>query len=519
MLAAGRDRWLQLSLSLRLSIWNAAVLAILLVPLGWAIVFAVGRQIEFAVDVIQRAETERVRQIVGLTTASGTPFERAAAAAVTQPERPPDVWVVVRDGEGRVVARSPGANPLADASGAPGVAAARAGASWWQATTEVPGIGALAVSVAPLNALDAGPSGPVLGTTGAPPAGTPGGFVQVALSTDRAAFVVRAMTIVLTVAFGATVLLALAGGPPVARLGLRPLRALARASARLAGGDLAARVPVPPSRDEVGELARAFNDMAARLEAAFSAQRAFVADASHELRTPLTALGGRLDILTRALDRDPDEARRQMTAMRQDVARMTRLVGDLLQLARLDANGRDDLRLADVDLAAVARDVYEQSRALPAVGDRDLRLVDGAPVPLQGDASRLHQVLLNLVANALQQSPPGGHVDLVVRAVPGAIGRPAGAEAIVQDDGPGVAPEHLPHLFDRFYRTDTSRARSDGGTGLGLAIARAIVEAHGGTLRTENVTQSGARFTVTLPAVPPPGSGDATSGRLPDGRG
>ena len=462
------------------------MLAVLLVLLGWAIVAAVGRQAEQVVGLLLRAETERTSQLVGLALAGGTSFERAAAGAVAAP-RSPDVWVVIRDAAGQVVARSPAATPAVDAAGAAGAAAVAGGASWWQTATTVPGLGTLAVSVAPLPA----------------PAGAPLGSVQVTVPTDRAAAVLRGLTVVLTIAFATAVGLALAGGPPLVRLGLRPLRDLAGVSRRLAGGDLAARAPVPPSRDEVAELARTFNEMAARLEAAFAAQRAFVADASHELRTPLTALGGRLAVVARALDGDPAEARRQVDAMRRDVARMTRLVGDLLQLARLDAAGGADLLLAPVDLAAVARDVYEQSRALPAAAGRTVRLDAPGPVPVRGDAARLHQVLLNLVVNAMQHAPAGGHVDLTVRGAPGATGAAPGATVVVADDGPGVPPEALPHLFDRFYRGGSARGGDGGGAGLGLAIARAIVAAHGGTLRAENGAGGGARFTVALPPAPP----------------
>jgi two-component system OmpR family sensor kinase len=463
------------------------VLAVLLTLLGWAIVAAVGRQAEQVVALLLHAETERTSQLVGLALAGGTPFDRAATGAVAAP-RSPDVWVVIRDAAGQVVARSPGATPAVDAAGAGGAAAVAAGASWWQTTATVPGLGTLALSVAPLRT-----------TTGG--GGAAGGSVQVTVPTNLAAGVLRGLTVALTVAFAAAVGLALAGGPPLVRLGLRPLRDLAGVSRRLAGGDLAARAPVPPSRDEVADLARDFNEMAARLEAAFAAQRAFVADASHELRTPLTALNGRLAVVARALDDDPAEARRQVDAMRRDVARMTRLVGDLLQLARLDAAGGEDLLLAPVDLAAVARDVYEQSRALPAAEGRTVRLAAAPPVPVRADAARLHQVLLNLVVNGLQHAPAGGHVDLAVRGVPGEAGAAPGATVVVADDGPGIPPEDLPHLFDRFYRSGADRA--GGGAGLGLAIARAIVVAHGGTIRAENAPGGGARFTVALPPAPP----------------
>jgi two-component system OmpR family sensor kinase len=229
--------------------------------------------------------------------------------------------------------------------------------------------------------------------------------------------------------------------------------------------------------------------MAERLETSFAAQRAFVADASHELRTPLAALGGQLDVLVRVARDDPEEAARLAAAMRRQVTRSSRLVDDLLVLARLDAQGAAVLRLARVDLAAVARDVYEEARSLPIGFGKSIVFEPVGPAWLRGDAARLHQVLLNLAVNGLQHA--SSRVDLRVGVSEGRV------TATVDDDGPGIAPEHLPRLFDRFYRVDG--ARHGDGAGLGLAIAHALVEAHGGVVTAENRQTGGARFVVALP--------------------
>jgi len=283
----------------------------------------------------------------------------------------------------------------------------------------------------------------------------------------------------------------------IVRHSLRPIDTLARASQQLAAGDLATRVPVPSGRDEVSRLAGSFNDMAVQLDCAFTAQRAFVADASHELRTPLAALRGQVDVMRRALPDEPADADRLATSMRRELARLSRLVDDLLVLARLDALGSAALALRSVDVCSVAEDVCAQVVALPTAKDRELKLETSGPVRITADGERLHQVLLNLVANAVEHTPGGGTVSLAVAP------SPSGAHIEVRDTGSGIPSSHLPNIFDRFYRADGTRRRVDGGgAGLGLSIARAIVEAHGGTIAAANGPPGGATFTVEIPSQP-----------------
>ncbi len=286
-------------------------------------------------------------------------------------------------------------------------------------------------------------------------------------------------------------LLAAGGGWALARGALRPIAALtATADAIARSGDLARRVPVDEARDEVGALAATFNRMLDRLDAALTAQRRFVADASHELRTPLTTLRVNLATLRRhEAGRLPEEVE-ILDDLDGELERLSRLVGGLLALARADAG--QPLEQAPVAFDAVVRDVYQAcQRQAP---DRTLVLESAPPLVVLGSADHLHQVVRNLVENALKYTRPGGYVSLALRAVDG------GAELAVRDDGVGIAPEDLPHVFERFYRATAARSRP--GAGLGLSIADWIVRAHGGRLTAESEPGVGSTFRVWLPLAP-----------------
>ncbi|HWE63409.1 MAG TPA: ATP-binding protein [Chloroflexota bacterium] len=272
---------------------------------------------------------------------------------------------------------------------------------------------------------------------------------------------------------------------------LRPLAAITHGAERLAQGDYHHRLALDVGADEVGRLATAFNRMAAAIATAFATQRRFVADASHELRTPLTALRGYTDVLLMGVHEDRATAGRVLHAMQEDLGRMSRLVEDLLTLARLD--GGAPLRMASIlvaDLLGAA--AYEGQ----AIARGRLRIVVEPVVPelmTWGDRDRMRQVLANVVANACVYCPPGSTVQLR------AWQQQHEVVIQVQDNGPGIAPADLARLGERFYRGDAARSRLTGGTGLGLAIARAIVEAHGGTLSIASDLGMGTVVTVRLP--------------------
>lgn len=254
--------------------------------------------------------------------------------------------------------------------------------------------------------------------------------------------------------------------------------------------DLSLRVPVEGD-DEVAALARAFNRMVDRLAVEEDVRRQLFADMAHELRHPLAVLKGRLDMMQDGVAPLDQE---QLLHLQDAVIALTRLVGDVrdLSLAEVD---RLSLNMAPADLTRLVTDVLENME--PVAADRGIALAtELAPAlpPVTADADRLRQVLVNLLANALHYTPGGGRVTVRTWAEQDSV------HVAVSDTGPGIAPEDLPHIFDRFYRADRARTRSSGGSGLGLAIVRSLVTLHGGTVGAESTPGSGTCITVTLPA-------------------
>ncbi|MCC6176397.1 MAG: HAMP domain-containing protein [Chloroflexi bacterium] len=291
---------------------------------------------------------------------------------------------------------------------------------------------------------------------------------------------------------GTSIAAVVAGGVTLraTRAALGPLDRVVQAARRIEAGALNERLRLH-RRDEIGDLAEAFDSMLDRIAVVLAAQRRFVADAAHELRTPLTALGGMVEMLQLGADRgDPATVRRMLDTMDRELGRLGRLVADLLTLSRLDSE--QPLAAEPVELAPLVADVAQQTRLL-SHGQHIRERIDGTPV-VRGDADRLRQVLINLASNALAFTPAGGTIEFQVE-------RSAGqARMVVADTGSGIAPDLLPRVMDRFARGDVSRARSTGGSGLGLAIARDIVDAHGGTIALESTPGHGTRAIVTLPA-------------------
>jgi signal transduction histidine kinase len=267
-----------------------------------------------------------------------------------------------------------------------------------------------------------------------------------------------------------------------------PLREMVSATRAMARGDYTRRVTAT-SRDEVGELARAFNAMAAELEQVDRMRKDLVANVSHELRTPISALRALLENLidgVEAVDRSTLE-----TTLRQ-VERLGALVEQLLELSKLES-GAVPLARGRIDLRPVVEQVLEESR--PQADSRGVGLtLDGdAEVGLRADGPRLQQVVANLVSNAVRHSPRGGRVTVAIAGEDGKVRLQVG------DEGPGIPPQDAERVFERFYRSDQARTATEGGSGLGLAIARWIVELHGGTIRAEPVEPHGCRMVVELP--------------------
>ena len=283
----------------------------------------------------------------------------------------------------------------------------------------------------------------------------------------------------------------------IVRVGLRPLEKIGHTAADIAAGDLSRRVEPADERTEIGRLGLALNAMLAQIERAFAERtasedrlRRFLADASHELRTPLTSIRGYAELFRRGASERPDDLAKSMQRIEQEAGRMGILVEDLLLLARLD-QGRP-LEKRAVDLADLASDAVADARAVDR--SRTIALSSNGPVVVQGDETRLRQVLANLLTNALHHTPSGTPVEVEVGQQNGT------ASVSVADHGPGLPPADAGKIFERFYRADPSRARESGGVGLGLSIVDAITKAHDGTVSVEQTPGGGATFRLRLPA-------------------
>ena len=271
----------------------------------------------------------------------------------------------------------------------------------------------------------------------------------------------------------------------------RPLRMMAAVATRVDGGDLHPRIHgLEGHGEEVRVLADAFNHMLARLTDAFASQRAFIADASHELRTPLTVIRGQLEVLASQANPSGEEVRRVEARVQAEIARITRLVDDLLLLAK--AEQAQFLKPTSIDLPSYVHELWD---GMSLLGSRNFELGAVPAGTVRADPDRLAQALRNLIANAIAHTEPErGHVRLSVEALGAGVIR-----FVVADDGPGIPEDQLQRIFDRFHRTDSARDRASGGTGLGLAIVRAIVQAHGGRVRARAGVQGGAQLELELP--------------------
>ncbi len=334
----------------------------------------------------------------------------------------------------------------------------------------------------------------------------PSGYLVLATPLASVDATLGRLRLALALGMAALIALALTLSPLVVRLGLRPLTDMAASAERMGTGDLDRRLPVPRADDEVRDLAVSFNGLLDRIEAAFAVQRRseaqarqFAADASHELRSPLTVLAGSADVLLMGLQRDPAGAERIARRMQREIQRLMRLVQDLLLLARLDAAGDASLHMEPVWLKDVVQRAVRDMR--PVAGGRVLAVAVGpaaAEAWVRGDDDQLYRLLINLLDNAIRHTASDGRIEVAVELRQDAVA------TRVSDDGCGIPPEHLPHVFDRFYRADPSRARETGNAGLGLAIAKRSAEAHGGDLTVTSEVGSGTAFTLTLPLLAVP---------------
>jgi heavy metal sensor kinase len=276
----------------------------------------------------------------------------------------------------------------------------------------------------------------------------------------------------------------------VVSFALEPLEMIAETAERIASTGSISQAVRPEGTQEARQLATSFNRMIERLRHLLESQRQLLADTSHELRNPLTVIRTDLDLLGRDLD---SETRQEVAVEAQEEAeRMSRLVADLLYLSREEQVEHEPLELVQLD--ALVNDVVDRLRLVAP--DHTVEVEHADPLTVPSNEDRLRQLVTNLVENAIRYTPPGGHVVVDVRLSDGDVAR-----LDVRDDGIGIEPEHLRRVFDRFYRVDPARARNTGGTGLGLAIVKRVAESYGGTVSAESTPGVGSTFSVTLPAA------------------
>jgi heavy metal sensor kinase len=329
------------------------------------------------------------------------------------------------------------------------------------------------------------------------------GIVQIAESYGHVQEVQRQLVFLLAVSLPFVLLATSAGGWFLAASALAPINRITQAANQISAEDLSRRLNLKLPNDEVGRLAATFDRMLARLEDGFERQKRFIADASHEMRTPLTILKGDVEVALNR-PRTPAQYRETLEMVNQTADRLTALVEELFLLARAD-NNQYPLQPEPLDLAALL--ASELSRLRPQARKKEICLTLDAPesLPMTADRVKLARLFMNLIDNALKYSGPGDEVKVTAAILN------QQAWVTIADTGPGIPSEHLPHLFERFYRVDKARARSLSGTaninsssgaGLGLSIAQWLVQIHGGRIEVESQPGQGTVFTVWLPLEP-----------------
>jgi two-component system, OmpR family, sensor kinase len=396
--------------------------------------------------------------------------ETPAGPLVTGPELndfalPNDAIVRIFDGGGTLLAHTRDAPPLGP---------------WQPDTTQV---GSLRVTAAPIVSSASGRIA---------------GYVQYARNDEHVESTIERLWLFIAAGVLGAVILASMAGLAIASRAMRPIASLTATAGEIATTrDPSRHMPRPSADDEVGELTRTLEQMLRSLDAArnereraMQKQREFVADASHELRTPLTSVIANLELVQASLETDEGEDREMVDSALRSSRRMSRLVGDLLLLARADA-GRTGER-TDCDLAKIAASAMGE--IAPVSGRRRVELAESGPLLVRGNPDELHRMLVNLLDNAVRHTPDGSRVELTVRADSGR------ALIEVADNGPGIPDALRDEVFSRFVRGDgPADTVAGGGSGLGLAIVRAVAQSHGGDVEAQCSRLGGALFTVSLP--------------------
>ena len=280
----------------------------------------------------------------------------------------------------------------------------------------------------------------------------------------------------------------------IAGRALTPVTQVAQAAQRISGSNLSLRIPSRGAGDELDYLIETFNRMIERLESSFNQIRQFSTDVSHELRTPITAIRGQLEVALFTA-KDIEQYREAMFNSLQDIERLSQIVRALLLLSQAES-GQVALHKVRLDLSSSARDIIDQFQ-IPAEAAQIHLIADLPPeCPAEVDRVQIERMLSNLISNAVKFTPAGGEVRVALRPHPDRL------DLIVEDTGRGIAPEHLPHIFDRFYQVPDSDVNAERGLGLGLSFVNWIAKAHGGSVEVESELNKGSRFTISLPAPP-----------------
>lgn len=319
------------------------------------------------------------------------------------------------------------------------------------------------------------------------------GVFQAAVSREQSILLARRVALTL----GGAAIIGFALGLPLAywatRRSLDPLRRMAADAHGVSHAEPGRRIAYAGPADELGTLAASLNAMLDRLEHAFADQRSFIADASHELRTPVAVIRGNAELI-RSGAASGSDATESLEQIEAEAIRMSRLLDDLLALARLEDTGRRHFQPLEVSVMLV-----EAAARARSLANRDIEAERGCEVWVDGDPDLLDRALANLTRNAVAHTDDGGRIEL------GCARKDDVVELTVTDDGPGIPERDLERIFDRFYRPQGPRPSGDAsGAGLGLAITRRLIELHGGSITAENVAPHGARFTIRLPCIEPP---------------
>ena len=461
------------SLRFRLAAWHAAVFTALFILLG-ALLFV--RLESYLESTILEAQGRRARQI-GETLVAGIPRTGEAAVpaqieSLYAPEHS-DRFIRVSRRDGTVLYLSGIPNDQSFDPGRVPMAAPPGPQPEFTRKAATAGGGTLLVS-------------------GFQVATSTGGYmVEVGTTAEPVASLLRQLALLLGVGLPVVLLVAAGGGYLLVGRALRPVDTIAGKAELITQHNLGERLPVAQTGDELQRLAESLNRMITRLDDAFQNSKRFVADASHELRTPLTVLRGELEDMAQG-SRPPGNLGDRIGSLLEEVERLSKIVERLLALSRLDA-GDSQKEWVRFDLAAMSVTTAEQMALLAE--DRRILMSWDAPTPVlvEGDRTRLKEVVVNLIDNAIKYTPEGGTVGLRVSA--------AGDRAVLEvaDTGVGISADALPHVFDRFFRVDPSRTRQPDGVGLGLAIVRSICSAHGGEVEVASAVDRGSNFKVRLP--------------------